>query len=125
MSVPRAVPQPEEARRPAELLVLMRRLQEWSGLPLSELEERMGADGVVAPSGLDALLDGGTLPSRGLVTSFVTTCGLVPQERERWLRTYDRLCGPASVEGDRHVAGRSALNLGPVRSPAEAPAPIR
>ncbi|SNR75913.1 RICIN domain-containing protein [Actinomadura mexicana] len=123
MSAPRAVPQPEEACGPADLLGLMRRLQQWSGLPLSELEERMRADGVVAPSGIDALLSGTMLPSRGLVTSFVTTCGLVPEERERWLRAYDRLCGPAVVEGDRRVAGRPALNLGPATSPAPTPAP--
>ncbi|MGI5416150.1 hypothetical protein [Actinomadura luteofluorescens] len=134
VSAPRAVPQPEEARAPADLLDLMRSLQQWSGLPLSELEERMRADGVVAPSGVDALLSAGTLPSRGLVTSFVTTCGLVPAERERWLRVYDRLCGPAAVrsdprgpeEGDKRVAGRPALNLGPATPPAPlrtAPAP--
>lgn len=123
VTAPRAVPQPEEARGPADLLDLMRRLQQWSGLPLSELEERMDADGVVAPSGIDALLGGSTLPSRGLVTSFVTTCGLVPEERERWLRVYDRLCGPAAMEGDKRVAGRPALNLGPATAPAPRPTP--
>ncbi|MGI5203366.1 hypothetical protein ACQEU6_17540 [Spirillospora sp. CA-108201] len=121
MQAPRAVPHPEEARDPADLLDLMRRLQQWSGLPLSELEERMNADGVVAPSGLDALLSGRALPSRGLVTSFLATCGLVPDERTRWLRVYDRLCGPAAVEGDRRVAGRPALNLGPAAPPLAAP----
>ncbi|MEV3922165.1 hypothetical protein [Actinomadura coerulea] len=124
---PRAVPHPEEARDPADLLDLMRRLQQWSGLPLSELEERMNADGVVAPSGLDALLSGRALPSGGLVTSFLATCGLVPDERTRWLRVYDRLCGPAAAEGDRRVAGRQALNLGPAAPPAPplAPPPIQ
>ncbi|MES9606668.1 hypothetical protein [Actinomadura sp. NPDC000929] len=130
MTAPRAVPQPEEAHDPADLLDLMRHLQQWSGLPLSELEERMNADGVVVPSGLDALLSGHTLPSRGLVTSFVATCGLVPDERKRWLRVYDRLCGPAvmegdrrGAEGDRRVAGRPALNLGPAAPPPPTPAP--
>ncbi|GGQ33807.1 hypothetical protein BKA00_000133 [Actinomadura coerulea] len=127
MQAPRAVPHPEEARDPADLLDLMRRLQQWSGLPLSELEERMNADGVVAPSGLDALLSGRALPSRGLVTAFLATCGLVPDERTRWLRVYDRLCGPAAVEGDRRVAGRPALNRGPAAPPDPplAPPPVQ
>lgn len=125
MTVPRAVPQPEEARGPADLLALMARLRQWSGLPLSEIDERLRAAGVAVPGGVAGMLGGGTLPSRVLLSAFVTTCGLVPDERDRWLRVHDRLGSPSGPmppapimpimptvppDGDRRVAGPPASN---------------
>ncbi|MES9540962.1 helix-turn-helix domain-containing protein [Actinomadura sp. NPDC000600] len=112
MPAPSAVPRPEEARGPADFLDLMRRLRQWSGLPLSELEDRMRADGAVTPSGIEGFLQGGTPPSRDLTASFVTACGLPPDERERWLLAYDRLCGPsAAVGNEKWFAELPPMNL--------------
>ncbi|WP_187438036.1 hypothetical protein [Actinomadura decatromicini] len=138
------MPQPEEARVPADLLALLGRLRQWSGLPLSEIDERLRAAGFAVPDGAAGMLGAGTLPDRVLLSAFVTTCGLVPEERDRWLRVHDRLRAPAeppvsgpagteatvsggmgagstgtggtgtrTVDGDRRVAGRPALNMGP------------
>ncbi|WP_141577586.1 helix-turn-helix domain-containing protein [Actinomadura sp. WMMA1423] len=76
----------------------MHGLRQWAGLSLSEVEERMRADGAADPSGIEALRGAGAPPGRELVAAFVTACGLAPDERERWLRAYDRVRGPA--EGD-------------------------
>ncbi|WP_169809183.1 hypothetical protein [Actinomadura chibensis] len=136
MAVPRAVPQPEEARVPADLLALLSRLRQWSGLPLSEIDERLRAAGITISDGVAGMLGAETLPDRVLLSAFVTTCGLVPEERDRWLRVHDRLCAPAEpavaapavgapaavpADGDRRVAGRpAALNMGPQPAPEKA-----
>ncbi|MFI0485285.1 hypothetical protein [Actinomadura sp. 9N215] len=96
MPAPHGLPRPEQARGAVDFLDLMRRLAERSGLPLSELEERTrAAGGGAGPAGLGEVLDGSALPSRELVAAFVTTCGLGPGERDRWLRAHARIEGTA------------------------------
>ncbi|WP_067461546.1 helix-turn-helix domain-containing protein [Actinomadura macra] len=123
MSVTRAVPQPDDAGSPAEFLDLLRRLQEWSGLPVSEIEERVRETGVLVPTGLVGLLSGNVVPTREVVVAFVTACGLVPEEREKWVRAHARVVSgsfpivdsgpvpvvnaePSADGGDRLVVGR-------------------
>ncbi|WP_131763589.1 helix-turn-helix domain-containing protein, partial [Actinomadura fibrosa] len=91
MPATRAVPRPEEAGDAAAFLALLRRLQRWSGLPVEELEARVRAAGVLIPGGLSGLLGGDVLPSREAVVAFVTACGLVPEEREKWTDAHDRI----------------------------------
>ncbi|WP_242901387.1 hypothetical protein [Actinomadura terrae] len=122
-------PQPDNAGGPVEFVALLRRLQEWSGLRVSEIEERVWAAGVLIPGGLAGLLGGDVLPSREIVLAFVTACGLVPEDRERWVRAHARVspapaqgANPATIpipmrgvdvrppidEGDRRLVGRPA-----------------
>ncbi|MBT2213686.1 hypothetical protein [Actinomadura sp. NEAU-AAG7] len=134
MSVNRVVPQPDDAGGPAEFLVLLRRLQEWSGLRVSEVEERVWAAGVLVPGGMAGLLGGDVLPSREVVVAFVTACGLVPEDRERWAQAHARISSasapganpdtmpipigglqaqPPAAEGDELLVGRPASNMAP------------
>src|SRR5437868_2255626 len=95
VSVTRAVPQPDDAGNPAEFLILLRRLQEWSGLQISEIEERVWATSVFVPAGMAGLLGGTVLPTREVVVAFVTACGLVPEEHEKWVRAHSRVVSGA------------------------------
>ncbi|TDD73316.1 helix-turn-helix domain-containing protein, partial [Actinomadura rubrisoli] len=113
MSVARSVPQPDDAGSPAEFLSLLRRLQQWSGLSLPELEERVWSTGVLIPAGLAGLLGGEVLPRREVLLSFVTACGLVPEEREKWMAAHARV-GSAYAPP---ITASPAENLPPPAAP--------
>ncbi|QXJ24867.1 hypothetical protein AGRA3207_006276 [Actinomadura graeca] len=134
MSVARAVPQPDDAGTPAEFLMLLRHLQEWSGLLPPEIDERIAAAGVPVPGGTAGLLGGTVLPDRELLVAFVSACGLVPDEREKWMRAHarlgsgvpaavahpaaDRAGHPAADRAGHPAADRAGLPAPPSRPPS-------
>ncbi|MFE6872180.1 helix-turn-helix domain-containing protein [Kitasatospora sp. NPDC057692] len=79
---------PQDARNTAELVELLRRLKEQSGLTYRQLEERAAASGeVLARSTLADVLGGRTAPRPQLLSAFVRACG----EGERaalWLHAW-------------------------------------
>ncbi|MBC6463581.1 RICIN domain-containing protein [Actinomadura sp. HBU206391] len=97
MSGTRLAPHASDAKTPIEFVALMRRLQQWSGLTIHELESRATADGDRLPTGrLTVLLDHDILPPKEMVAAFVRACGCSPAVQREWIRIHDRIAaGPA------------------------------
>ncbi|GAA2092706.1 hypothetical protein [Actinomadura alba] len=92
MSGARLAPRPGDATTPIEFVAHMRRLQQWSGLTLDELEARATVRGDRLPAGrLAVLLDHDIVPPREMAVAFVRACGCTPAVQREWTRVHERV----------------------------------
>lgn len=92
-----ALPDPADARTPAELALYMRKLREASGLTYRDLEQRAEQAGEVLPrSTLATALSRDALPRPELLRAFLIACG----HRDRvevWTAARDRIAAEAGA----------------------------
>lgn len=85
-------PDLEHVGVPAEFVVELRRLKQWTGLTFRQLEARAAQAGDVLPHSTAVLaLRRERLPREELVVAFVRACGRPSEEVERWVATRRRL----------------------------------
>ncbi|MFJ9643438.1 hypothetical protein [Streptomyces sp. NPDC101206] len=97
---------PSRARNAAELVALMRNLQDRSGLSYRRLEHRAAEQGrILTRSTISYALTRPALPRRDMLAAFVAACGHEP-ETAAWLDARDRLA--AESEGGSGPAGAPA-----------------
>jgi hypothetical protein len=125
MPITRSAPKPGDVKTPAEFVRLMRRLLDWSGLTLDDVEERARARGALLPG--EVLIDPSvlknTLPSAEALRTFLEMCGYVPEVQSEWLRARDRLVAgtPAGSDGSPNRESAAASSTSPRPIPSIAP----
>jgi hypothetical protein len=94
----RIAPRPSDAHTPIEFVALMRRLQQWSGLTIQELESTATVGGDRLPTGrLAVLLDHDIVPPKDMVVAFVRACGCTPAAQREWIRAHERITARPSA----------------------------
>ncbi|MFJ3904736.1 helix-turn-helix domain-containing protein [Streptomyces sp. NPDC090025] len=97
-------PDPGEARDPAEFVVRLQRLKNWSGLTYRELAARAAALGEVLPrSTVATMLTRPTLPRPELLAVFVRACGLGPERAADWEAVRGRLAARGGAVAEREA----------------------
>ncbi|MFD0269395.1 helix-turn-helix domain-containing protein [Streptomyces sp. NPDC127106] len=109
---------PSRARNAAELVALMRKLQDRSGLSYRQLENRAATQGrVLTRSTISYVLTRPSLPRPDMLAAFVAACGHEP-ETDAWLAARERLAAEAEAD-----AGSTAAPAASAGSPQSDPAP--
>jgi hypothetical protein len=90
----RDAPHPGQARCSAELVACMRRLKDWAGYSLRDLERRAGPGRLPRSTLSVALNSPHRLPSRDLLHAFVIACG-ASAYWPIWAQAYTRISATA------------------------------
>ncbi|MBW3709262.1 XRE family transcriptional regulator [Streptomyces griseus] len=86
------LPQPAQARSPAEFIEALRTLRIRSGLSYRHLEAKAAAHGDSLPTSTTAsALGRSTLPRERFVEVFTRACGLTDEETDEWLEVRGRI----------------------------------
>ncbi|WP_327358367.1 RICIN domain-containing protein [Streptomyces sp. NBC_01304] len=104
---------PDTAQTAADLVVLMQRLKERSGLTYRELEKRAGRSGsVLARSTLADTLRRTNLPRPDVLASFVRACGDETQVGS-WLGARDRIAAALAADTGTRTDSRTGTGIEP------------